>query len=514
MKLLLLNYPYLKKEYEKLGAEVITVGPYDECDFVTSDLSYEKVRELTEVDTLNAVIYSDALDGHILATGLDNYKIPKIYITVDSVINHFWQKYYAKCFDTVFFDDPSVFLKSKDYIPNVNLLLLGFDSDIFKGEDAEKVYDVLFVGREDLQFRPKRKNIIDLIQQAGINIKVFSGEEGSPKSTKELSKLYSQSKIVLNENLFPSINLRLFEILGSGALCFTEDNCEYLKYYFEDKKQLVTYNSDNLISRLKYYLENNDEREKIAQLGKVEAHKNHTDVKRAESVLAVIKTNKKLPEYNHRYLALAGIYQNLKWQAGNHVEINNKTIVNFIKNPTPPSSEKEIYEDLLINFYVGQKEYITGIANIAKFHRISDPLLLNFLLWYFVQENNIEKVNSVISRMKELAPELAFNMNSDNLTEYACYVSALFLSYHGHSINYGLTRNDMHPYFCSAFDYWNKLTNSQIYSEIAYRSIIDILENSKAYDFAYQACTALHSLKPNDFKIKYKLDYLKKKSYL
>jgi spore maturation protein CgeB len=64
-----------------------------------------------------------------------------------------------------------------------------------------------------------------------------------------------------------------------------------IKNPFIHKKHLIFYNMNNLYDLLKYYLDNNKEREEIAKNGKEYSLKYHTFVYRVEEIIEEIKTN-------------------------------------------------------------------------------------------------------------------------------------------------------------------------------------------------------------------------------
>jgi len=103
----------------------------------------------------------------------------------------------------------------------------------------------------------------------------------------ELAKIYNSSKINLNITLQgkSSINYRVFEVLASGGFLLTDERADLGKY-FEISKHLETYkNTDDLIDKINFYLNNLNIAQKMAQLGKFEVIENHTFSARARIIL-------------------------------------------------------------------------------------------------------------------------------------------------------------------------------------------------------------------------------------
>jgi len=67
-----------------------------------------------------------------------------------------------------------------------------------------------------------------------------------------------------------------------GVFYLTEDNAE-LKNFYKSDKELIFYNDkEDLSDKIKYYLANDNEREKIAKAGRDRAIKEHSWEKRFE----------------------------------------------------------------------------------------------------------------------------------------------------------------------------------------------------------------------------------------
>lgn len=94
---------------------------------------------------------------------------------------------------------------------------------------------------------------------------------GGEKWGLEMYEIYSRSKIVINRHgeiaQNYSNNMRLFESTGVGALLMTENSLN-IKDYFEPGKECVTYeNEQDLLDKIDYYLNHEDERKAIAKAG-------------------------------------------------------------------------------------------------------------------------------------------------------------------------------------------------------------------------------------------------------
>ncbi|MBN1832755.1 MAG: glycosyltransferase [Deltaproteobacteria bacterium] len=104
----------------------------------------------------------------------------------------------------------------------------------------------------------------------------------------EINKVYSGTLINLDISRIyqmDMINMRVFDIMACGGLVFAEYS-EDLNELFELDKEVVAYRtSDELVRKVKYYLENQDEAKEIAQKGMMSVLERHTIRQRVEYIL-------------------------------------------------------------------------------------------------------------------------------------------------------------------------------------------------------------------------------------
>lgn len=144
---------------------------------------------------------------------------------------------------------------------------------------ALKKYDIGFVGY--VTFR-KRAEMLDRIFKEFPNF--FQGQ----RLFEEAAEKYRLSKIVFNTAADDDINMRCFEATATGSFLLTE-KVPHLNELFEDGKHLVTYTTmDEAVEKAKYYLDHEEEREKIAKEGMKHTLKLHTYEKRMEEVLKIV----------------------------------------------------------------------------------------------------------------------------------------------------------------------------------------------------------------------------------
>lgn len=144
---------------------------------------------------------------------------------------------------------------------------------------AMKKYDIGFVGYVTFQ---KRAIMLDRMFKEFPNF--FFGQRLFEAAAEE----YRKSRIVFNTAADDDVNMRCFEATATGSFLLTEW-VPHLDELFEDGKHLVTYKTiDEAVEKAKYYLEHEEEREKIAKAGMEHTLKNHTYELRAKKVLSTI----------------------------------------------------------------------------------------------------------------------------------------------------------------------------------------------------------------------------------
>ena len=232
-----------------------------------------------------------------------------------------FSKYYAPLFDWISTTDSQAV--KKYYSKNVIKTQWACNHSLYKPFNLEKIYDVSFVG----QPHSDRRKIVNQIRKAEINIKCWgNGWKAGRVSQDEMIKIFSQSKINLNltkssgninfkalasvflkKELNNSLKLinpkywipnlqsildkkreqikgRNFEIPGSGGFLLTS-NADNLTDYYEDGKEIIIYkNINDMIDKIKYYLEHDEERESIAQAGHERTIREHTYEKRFNNI--------------------------------------------------------------------------------------------------------------------------------------------------------------------------------------------------------------------------------------
>ena len=188
-------------------------------------------------------------------------------------------------------------LKSKIRVP-VEPLLQCTDPELFYPEHSSLYeHDLLFVGNTRGEFRKIIKDLLPTDKDLGLYGNQWENFVDDKHICNKhipnmaLHKAYYSSKILLNDHWKDMCELgfisnRIFDGFASGAFIIS-DEVEGAKEIFGDT--LVTYqNRDDLNKLINYYLEHEEEREKLARKGRDIVLNNHTFKKRAEHISKLI----------------------------------------------------------------------------------------------------------------------------------------------------------------------------------------------------------------------------------
>ncbi|RIK10052.1 MAG: hypothetical protein DCC49_04570 [Acidobacteria bacterium] len=321
---------YVERALVEMGHSVAFVGlPFVSGDGISSGEDRAGFGIDVDVSVINVpdlVLFVDSGLPYF-PRGLDRIAAPTAAYLIDVHQNLRLEQEMARFFD-------HVFVAQRDYLdrfdhPSVHWLPLACDSALHLGREFEKKWDVGFVGnaRQD----PERLRKLELVADH------FSTNDYTKSYPKEeIAEVYSRSRIVFNCAVGDEVNMRVFEGMASGSLLVTERVANGQSDLFEDGVHFVEYSSDaEMIEKIRYYLDHENEREKIARVGQEAALSDHTYQHRCERVIDVatsrpdrmapirrLSTSQAKLEYARLYaalrlvepqLAIAGEFSGRRW---------------------------------------------------------------------------------------------------------------------------------------------------------------------------------------------------------
>lgn len=222
------------------------------------------------------------------------WELPKdggktVYVCSDAHLGYKYRVNKAKKFDYVYVNQFDMVEKfAKDGV-KAKWLPHAAEPLAYKKFDVIKKYDVCFIGHlQDVKNYNgfSRVDALDRLFKEFPNFYFGSRNPAFPEINlfEDAAKKFCKSRIVFNISIKDDINMRVFETLSTGSFLLTNYIPTLDKLF--GTNHLGAYNSLNdMVKKAKYYLENEEEREKIAAEGHKEFMAKHTYKHRVERVL-------------------------------------------------------------------------------------------------------------------------------------------------------------------------------------------------------------------------------------
>jgi spore maturation protein CgeB len=229
-----------------------------------------------------------------------------------------WSRYIALFFDYVITSQDYLNEYKKDGIKT--FFHLDYNTVKLEPMNIEKIYDVTFIGRP----KADRNEVIKYLLDNGIKITLFgwdwykypefAGVYGGPLSQEDYAKVINQSKINLSpakagyveQRTQYNMKGRYFEVALCKSFQLIERFPTLLKF-FNEKEIGMYVSQEDMLSKIRYYLKNEKEREKIAERAYNKTIKSYNREKQLIKILTEIfnhKEKKNLFEINKKIITL------------------------------------------------------------------------------------------------------------------------------------------------------------------------------------------------------------------
>jgi len=277
------------EENSEIGAEVFLNKSLLNKGVKTFNIDYRKNR----LKLVDKILQLDNIDVLFLQRGdyfplsvIKAFNIPKVFYFSELVsrrndADHLFKN---NIFDLylVRSNKCKEILMKKDGLPEskIKVFLSSFTSKRYKPLNIKKEIDILFLG----YLTPRRRKCLSELRELGNDIRIISSYG------REANELINKSKIVINihSGKHSDTETRVFETLGAKGFLITEKLGD--ENPFKHGEHLVECNDiKDMNEKIKYYLQNEKEREIISEKGCFEAEKNHTYDSRAKELIEMIK---------------------------------------------------------------------------------------------------------------------------------------------------------------------------------------------------------------------------------
>ncbi|MCR5814822.1 MAG: glycosyltransferase [Desulfovibrio sp.] len=208
----------------------------------------KRQSEFPEHLAFDLFLQQERLGSRVIVRDLTALPCPKIFWSIDSHLNLFWQHWYCQLFDLVLTPHPSLFRKlPKEWAPTA---LQGFT---FPGcarsfrSHRERPRDAVFVGVID-KHREQRQRFASFLRTR-------FGICAQKMPYGQMLDLYETSRLLPNESICREFNFRIMEGASCGCCVLTEAIGEDLEANFTVDKEVLTYRHARELSELFTFLQ-------------------------------------------------------------------------------------------------------------------------------------------------------------------------------------------------------------------------------------------------------------------
>ena len=222
----------------------------------------------------------------LLPQGLESSPIPTVCFHADTYAFTHKRIRWSNLFDHVVVFHPgfdSVFVRAGH--PGAFLLPHAVRTELFTGPEVLRKFEVGWVGQSSGPTYKRRYTWLPRLQ-ANFRTNDFSRQY----SLSEVADVYRRSRIVVNigrDDYPQDANLRVFEVLASGALLLTSLPSELTDLGFQEGVHFIGYsNEDEIIPLVQKFLADESTRARIATAARVKTLSEHTYDSRVSQLLA------------------------------------------------------------------------------------------------------------------------------------------------------------------------------------------------------------------------------------
>ena len=226
----------------------------------------------------------------LLPLGLAQSAIPTIRLDVDTYTFTHRRLRWATLFDHVAVCHPNYDVLFRERIAHSGTLMLphAADRDFYERPEIPREFEVGWVGQSSGPIYHKRATWLPKLQSE------FRTNDWSIRcSLKDVADVYRRSKIVVNiarDDYPQDANIRVFEVLASGALLITALPGELTALGFVPNEHFVPYRDESELPALvRRYLDDENSRSRIAQAGRKLALSEHTHDNRVDALLRYLE---------------------------------------------------------------------------------------------------------------------------------------------------------------------------------------------------------------------------------
>ncbi len=271
MRLCVINCA-LQNELQSLGNTVLGLHPKPGIHDLPRLLEEHRFEP-------DVVIQQETLGPRVLLKGLEMVSGLKVFWSIDTHLNAFWQMEYVRLFDLACSTQRnwSDYLQKQTNVPVFWLPWFGRRLP-WKGWN-QRQRAVCFVGRVT-EHRPSRKRFVDFLRRE------FQMELVQDVSFQQMLEVYREARLAPNESIFGEINFRLFEAASCGCLVLNPSGIPGLEETFLPDREIGVFSHAlELKSKINHYSRNHYLAEQMAKAAWARVQEDHLAIHRAEKLL-------------------------------------------------------------------------------------------------------------------------------------------------------------------------------------------------------------------------------------
>ncbi len=275
-----ISYGLWQEVLKRIFKETILFDPQKNLYFLGKEAMNKKFLEIVAKEMPDFILFWLRTDEFDIDTLLNIRKISPKTKTInffgddESLFDNF-TRYYSLFFDAcLMFPQFDGNLYEKNGIKNY-FFTCGSNLERFKPLRIKKKYDVTFAGIP----KSNRYELARYLIDNGINLKIFgpgwykhkdlSNFYMGPLDIDGLVEVTNQSKINLcftkNDYGVPHLKGRVFDCGACRSFALVEESLYYLRFFESGKEIVMAKNKKDFLNKIRYYLENEGERERIAE---------------------------------------------------------------------------------------------------------------------------------------------------------------------------------------------------------------------------------------------------------
>lgn len=262
----------LSAAFEALGHEVLDLHPKPGvCDL------HGLLRDKGFVPEI--LVQQESLGPRVLLRGLEMLDCTKVFWSVDTHQNTFWQEEYARLFDLTLSTQKHWTELLRGYGVERTGWLPWFGRRLPWIPWKERPRRLCFVGRVTKQ-RPSRQRFVAFLQ------KHFGLAPVQDVSFAQMLGAYQQSWLAPNESIFGEINFRLFEAASCGCLVFNQAGIPGLEDLLQPDREIVLFSHAlDLAEKIAYCMNHPAQAERQAKAGWARIQEAHLPMHRARRII-------------------------------------------------------------------------------------------------------------------------------------------------------------------------------------------------------------------------------------